>query len=180
MGVHFTVISGDEPFMWSDGDVGLLDVFADHPDTFFLVYTHGTLISEEVAERSADLGNVTPCVSTEGFGAHTDERRGRGVYRKVLSAFESFRKAGVLYGTSTTVTRRNKDTVFSREFMDLHLQNHGVYYGWIFQYMPVGRSYSLDLMPTPEQRVDMWHQTQRWIKEYSPKAAPSMTWSRRR
>lgn len=164
-GAHFTVISGGEPFMWRDGDKTILDVFEAHPDTFFLVYTNGTLITEKIAARLAEVGNVTPCVSTEGFEAETDERRGRGVHRKVIRAFENLRKAGVLYGTSITVTRKNKDTVFSTKFMDFYFRGQGVYYGWIFQYMPVGRSYSLDLMPTPEQRVDMWHQMQRWIKE---------------
>ncbi len=163
-GSHFTVISGGEPFLWKDGEVNLLDVFADHPDTFFLVYTNGTFITEKVANRLAELGNVTPCVSTEGFEEETDERRGKGVHRKVLRAFENLRKAGVLYGTSITVTSKNKDIVFSKEFMDFYFRDYGVYYGWIFQYMPVGRGPSLELMPTPEQRVDMWRKMQHWIK----------------
>jgi MoaA/NifB/PqqE/SkfB family radical SAM enzyme len=163
-GSHFTVISGGEPFMWRDGDTTLLDVVADHPDTFFLVYTNGTLIDEAVAERMADLGNITPCVSTEGFEAETDGRRGAGVHKKVLQAFHHLHEAGVLYGTSITVTKENKDTVFSKEFIDYYFAEHGVYYGWIFQYMPVGRSYSLDLMPTPQQRVEMLEQMRQWIK----------------
>lgn len=151
--------------MWKDGNKDLLDVVADHSDTFFLAYTNGTFIDEKTAHRMAELGNITPCVSTEGFETETDGRRGDGVHRNVLRAFENLRNAGVLYGMSITVTRQNKDTVFSKPSIDYYFRDHGVYYGWIFQYMPIGRSYSLEQMPTPEQRVDMWHKMQRWIKE---------------
>ena len=39
--------------------------------------------------------------------------------------------------------------------------------GWIFQYMPIGRSYTLGLMPTPEQRLQMWKQSWKLVREKS-------------
>ncbi|TFG59971.1 MAG: radical SAM protein [Spirochaetales bacterium] len=162
-GSHFTNISGGEPFMYKSQGKTILDLFEKHHDTFFLMYTNGTLITKEVAKRLASLGNVTPSISVEGFEPDTDYRRGKGVHKKVLQAFENLREAGVLYGISVTVTNKNMDTIFSQEFMDEFIRRQGVYYGWIFQYMPVGRSYSLDLMVPAEKRFEMFEKMQNWI-----------------
>jgi hypothetical protein len=83
------------------------------------------------ARRMAELGNITPCVPVEGFEAETDARRGSGVHRKILRAFENLRAAGVLYGISITVTRQSKGPVLSRLFVDYYFRDHGVYYGWM-------------------------------------------------
>lgn len=164
-GSHFTVISGGEPLLWRDSGVDLLDVVEAHPDTFFLMYTNGTHVDRETAERIALLGNLTPCLSVEGFERETDARRGGGVHRKVIQAFENLYDAGVLYGISITVTRANKDAVFNDSFVDYYFRDHGVSYGWIFQYMPVGRGVSFELMPTPRQRVEMLGTMRRWIRD---------------
>ena len=52
-GSHFTVITGGEPFLYQDNGRIILDLAAEHPDTFFLVYTNGTLINEETARKLA-------------------------------------------------------------------------------------------------------------------------------
>jgi len=59
------------------------------------MYTNGTLIDKKMAKRMADLGNVVPQVSVEGFEKETDARRGKGVFKKILRAFENMREAGV-------------------------------------------------------------------------------------
>ena len=41
----------------------------------------------------------------------------------------------------------------------------GALYGFIFQYMPIGRSFTLDLMPTPQQRLWMWRRSWEIIRE---------------
>ncbi len=164
-GSHFTVISGGEPMLWKSDGKNILDLVEKHSDTFFLMYTNGTLITEEVAERMGKLGNITPSISVEGFEAETDWRRGKGVHKKILRAFDRLRKAGVMYGISITATKNNADMVFSDEFIDFYFNKESVYYGWIFQYMPIGRAYSLELMPTPEQRFNMFRQMNKHIEE---------------
>jgi len=103
-GSHFTVISGGEPFLWKDGEHDLLDMAARHPTDLFMVYTNGTFISDEVAARMAELGNITPAISVEGFEEETDARRGKGVYRRILNAFANLRRHGVPFGISVTPT----------------------------------------------------------------------------
>lgn len=67
--------SGGEPFIGLD----LLDLYAKHNDCEFLVYTNGTLIDDSLAERLAELGNVGPAISVEGFEEETDGRRGNAL-----------------------------------------------------------------------------------------------------
>lgn len=155
-GVRFLVISGGEPLAYRSEGKGILDAIEKHPDIFFLMYTNGTLISDDVAKRMASLGNVTPAISVEGWRERTDERRSPGIYDKVLEAMGRLRKAGVPFGISLTATRYNIEEIFSDEFLDFFFEKQGALYGWLFHYMPIGRSFTLDLMPTPEQRVWMW------------------------
>ena len=164
-GSHFTVISGGEPFLWSDEGKGIIDLAADHPDNFFLVYTNGTLIDEEVVGRLAQVGNITPAISVEGFDAETDFRRGKGVYGKILEAFQNLRQVGVPFGISITAWRGNAELVLSDEFIDFYFGQQGAIYGWIFQYMPIGRRYSLDMMVTPQQRLWMYEREQELVRE---------------
>jgi len=164
-GMRFFVISGGEPFAYRSAGKDLLDFFTRHNDSFFLVYTNGTLIDDKVADRMAEAANVTPAISVEGFEARTDRRRGPGVFRRVLQAMASLRKAGVIYGISLTATRDNAEELLSDEFIDLFFNEHQAVYGWLFQYMPIGRSYTLDLLVTPEQRRWMWQRAWQIIRE---------------
>lgn len=160
-GLRFFVISGGEPFAYHDEGHGVLDLAERHPDCFFLSYSNGTLISETVAQRLADLGNFTPGLSIEGPRALTDARRGAGVFDKVVAAAERLRKNKVAFGLSLTATRENADEILSDEVIDLFFGRLGAMYAWVFHYMPIGRAPSLELMMTPEQRVALyerlWH-----------------------
>lgn len=154
-GANFFVISGGEPLIYRSEGQSLLDVAAKHPDCFFLMYTNGTLIDTDLSGRLAQLGNITPAISVEGLEDETDARRGQGVHKRVLKAMANLRAAGVPFGISITATRLNSDLITRDEFYDYYFEQEGAVYGWIFHYMPVGRGFTLDLMPTPEQRVGM-------------------------
>ncbi len=147
MGIHFVVVSGGEPYVRKD----LLDLYEAQDDVYFLSFTNGTLIDDRLADRLAELGNVLPCISVEGFKKETDERRSPGVYEKVLGAMDRLRDRGVMFGFSATATRQNNELIVSDEFVDFYASK-GCFVGWYFQYMPIGRSPSFDLVPTPEQR----------------------------
>jgi len=162
---HFTVISGGEPLVYKSNGKTLLDLAREHQDTFFLIYTNGTLINEEMARKLAEVGNITPAISVEGFEEETDKRRGQGVHQKILKAFEYLRKYGVPFGVSITATRYNAEVIMSDEFIDYYFNQQGALYGWIFQYMPIGRDFSLELMVTPEQRLQMYLKTWKLIRE---------------
>jgi MoaA/NifB/PqqE/SkfB family radical SAM enzyme len=164
-GSNFTVISGGEPFMYRDNGKTLLDIFEQHPDQYFLVYTNGTLITPDVAKRLGELGNVTLAISVEGFEKETDDRRGKGVFKRILKAFENLRREGVPFGISTTAFKHNCESIQNDEFIKFFFEEQGALYQWIFQYMPIGRSYTLDMMVTPEQRMDMYNRTWELVRE---------------
>lgn len=162
-GSHFTVVSGGEPLLWQDGGKTILDIVKKHPDNFFLMYTNGTLINKEKAKELADLGNITPAISVEGFEKETDARRGKGVHKRILEAMENLREAGVPFGISLTATRENAEIITSEELIRYYWDK-GVLYAWIFQLMPIGRA-TLDLVVTPEQRLKMFRNTQELIRK---------------
>jgi len=163
-GSHFTVISGGEPFLYRSEGKTIIDLARKYQDNYFLVYTNGTLIDRDLAREIAGVGNMTPAISVEGFERETDERRGKGVFGKILDAMKNLRDAGVPFGISVTATKNNAELVVSDEFIDFYFNKQGVAYCWIFQLMPIGRA-TVDLMVTPEQRKMMFERVQRLIRE---------------
>jgi MoaA/NifB/PqqE/SkfB family radical SAM enzyme len=162
---RFTVISGGEPFLWKSNGKGIIDLARENNDNFFMVFTNGTLIDDAVVEKMAMAGNFTPAISVEGFEKSTDARRGQGTFKKVMRAFACLREAGVPFGISVNADRNNWDEVTSREFLRFYFDEQGVFYGWLFQYMPIGRSYTLRDMVTAEQRLEMFQRNTWAIKE---------------
>ena len=156
MGMNFLTISGGEPFIRKEH----LDLFEKHPDIAFQIYTNGTLINQEVAKRLAQMGNVYPAISVEGYEKETDERRGKGTFKKIMQAMEALRDEGVLFGFSITATRHNTELVSSDEFIEF-LINKGCAFGWFFTYVPIGKKPDTSLMPTPEQRLHLRNQVHR-------------------
>ncbi len=161
----FTVISGGEPLMWRSNGKSILDLCREHQDNYFMMYTNATLIDKNMAKQMAEVGNITPAISVEGFEEETDERRGKGVYKKILDAMANLREVGVPFGVSVTATRSNAEKIISDKFVDFYFGQQGAVYGWIFQYMPIGRHQSLDLMVTPEQRKWMYRQEKHIIHD---------------
>jgi len=149
LGIYFFVLSGGEPTVYPH----LFDIFEKHQDAGFMMYTNGTLIDDEMAEKMVKVGNVSPVISLEGYEEATDNRRGKGVYKKVMAAMDRLHKNGVVFGASLTATRDNAEELFATDdFIDM-LMEKGVTYVWSFHYIPIGRKPDLDLMVSPEQRA---------------------------
>jgi len=168
MGMRFFVISGGEPLLYKSENKTILDLSERWNDCFFLMYTNGTLINENIASRMADLGNITPAISVEGYEAETDARRGNGIYQRIIKAKDNLASVGVPFGLSVTATKENVDIVLNESFYDFYFNEFGATYMWVFQYMPIGRDFSEDLMISPLQRLQL-HKIQDKIlteKEY--------------
>lgn len=165
-GSYFITVSGGEPtLLWRQipGEQrGLRDLAREYQDMGFLMYTNGTLITHEMAAEMAELGNVSPALSIEGYREQTDGRRGDGVFDRLVEATEILRRHKVLFGASVTYTQRNVDVVASDEFIEF-LIDRGFLYAWYFMYVPVGRAPDLSLMVTPEQRRHVARKTYEWL-----------------
>ncbi len=156
LGIYFWVITGGEPFYWPY----LMEILEEFDNHYFMIYSNGILITEEKAKKLAELGNATLSISVEGFENETDWRRGKGVYKSILNTWDRLRRHGIPFGASVTATRVNHDTIMKEEFWDF-LEQNGVSYVWIYQFMPVGQDPVMDLVPTPEQRYERFFVTEK-------------------
>jgi len=107
---------------------------------------------ENIVPVLAKLGNVAPAISQEGFEKETDARRGEGMYLLINNARKNLTSYGVLHGFSITYIRQNADVLTQEKLID-EIINQDVSFGWYFLYIPKGRDPSIELVPTPEQRV---------------------------
>ena len=164
-GINFFVISGGEPFMYKSKGKSLVDVLKEHKSSWFLIFTNGTLLSEKTVKELSEIGNLTLAISSEGRKKETDERRGKGVYDKIIKAKELCNRYGLIHGSSLTLTKENFDTIMDEEFFFEKFEKEKDSYVWIFHYMPIGRNPNPSLMPTPEQRLKARKLESRLVKE---------------
>lgn len=162
LGIYFVTILGGEPLVYPH----LFTMLERHPSIFFQVYTNGTLMTREKAERFAELGNVTVVISIEGGERETDAWRGKRVYRRIMQAFEYLNEARVIIGTSATVTRQNISVVSSLKFID-QMISLGSMAQMYFLYIPVNGQADFSLMVTPKQRDHLRRQVIR-IRDTRP------------
>ena len=148
-GNRFFGIVGGEPFMHPR----LIEIFEEHRDCYFQVFTNGHFITPERAARLHACGNVTPLISVEGTEIVSDERRGRaGVLDKTMQGIQNCLDAKLLTGVCTSVCRTNIDDIVRDEWVD-RLIEMGVFYTWFHIYRPMGPAPNEDLCLTPEQQL---------------------------
>ena len=151
LGIYLYMFTGGEPLVRKSDIIKLCE---KHNDCAFLSFTNGTLVDEAFCQEMKRVGNLYLAISLEGFEAVNDLRRGDGVYGKVMNAMDLLKKNGLVFGTSICYTSKNTETVTSDEFIQL-MVDKGCRYAMYFHYMPVGNDASVELLPTPEQRIYM-------------------------
>ncbi len=152
LGVYMYIYTGGEPLVRKND---LIKLCEKHPDCEFLCFTNGTLIDEEFAEEIKRVHNFRPAISLEGFEEATDARRGKGTFAKVVKAMDILRSKHLIFGVSCCYTRQNFESITSEEYYDWMIKM-GALYVWYFHYMPVGNDAVPELLPTPEQRTEMY------------------------
>ena len=149
IGVYFYMFTGGEPLVRKKDIIQLCE---EHHECQFLAFTNGTLVDEAFCQEMKRVGNLALAISLEGSPEVNDLRRGAGVYGKVMHAMELLKENGLIFGTSICYTSKNCESVTSKEFVKL-MVDKGCRYAMYFHYMPVGNKASLELLPTPEQRM---------------------------
>ena len=148
-GTNFILFLGGEPFMvpW------LLDMVEKHPRIAFIIYTNGMLIDDGSVKRLADLGNAAIAIGLDGLEKETDERKGKGTFKKAMAVMRKLNEAGVMVGFSAMTSQRNFNVLHSDEFYDTMIEN-GAGFGWIPIAVPQGSAcQEPDLIPTKEQKA---------------------------
>ncbi|MEW6554678.1 MAG: radical SAM protein [Actinomycetota bacterium] len=158
-GINLVVISGGEPLAYRSEGKNIIDLAEKHTDLLFLTFTNGTLIDAATARRLGRTGNLTPALSVEGLRERTDAARGTGIFDGIIEAMRLLAEAGVPTGISVTATHDNSEELLSDPFVDLFFDELGAFYGFLFQYMPMGRNCDPGRMPTPAQRLRLWRRS---------------------
>lgn len=114
MGINFSLLAGGEPMMRKD----ILEEVAEVKNMIFPIFTNGTLIGPSYIDFLKKHLNMIPVISLEGAANVTDARRGKGIYKKVMSTMASLHEEDLFFGTSITVTTENLEQVTSDEFVD--------------------------------------------------------------
>lgn len=114
LGVNFALLAGGEPMMRRD----ILERVAEVKDMVFPIFTNGTLIGPLYIEFLKKHLNMIPVISIEGMEHSTDERRGKGMYKRAMQSVEMLHEEDLFFGTSITVTTENFDLVTSDAFVD--------------------------------------------------------------
>ena len=132
LGVSIVLIAGGEPLTRPN----ILPLLASFPSMIFPMFTNGLLIDDAAVAVLKKNSNIIPVLSLEGNKAHTDQRRGAGVYDGVIRKIGTLRRAGVLCGISLTVTQDNFATVTSDAFIE-HSVRQGCLLFFFVEYVPV-------------------------------------------
>ena len=146
-GANFFGILGGEPLLYK----GLFDVLEKHRDCYFQIFTNGTLITDEVARRMRELGNITPVVSIEGLEEESDRRRGRDeVYSRSLEGLRKCRRNRLIFGAAASICKGNYNDLVSMKYLEA-LAREGAMYMWYYIYRPVGAEPNPENCLTQEQ-----------------------------
>jgi MoaA/NifB/PqqE/SkfB family radical SAM enzyme len=140
-GSYFFGILGGEPVMHKQ----LMQIFNNHPDCYFQLFTNGTLFDKNIAINLRKAGNVTALFSFEGDEKVADVRRGgHNVYNRTIQAIRIAISEGLITGVAVSVCKSNIEMALSDDFIKT-LHQLGVLYVWYYIYRPSGSNPNYDL-----------------------------------
>lgn len=114
LGISFIILAGGEPMLRRD----VIEAAGQKQNILFPVFTNGTFIDERYFTLFDRCRNLVPVMSIEGSRQVTDERRGEGIYDKLTANMDEFKKRGLIFGASVTVTSQNIEEVTSPTFLE--------------------------------------------------------------
>lgn len=119
----------------------------------FPIFTNGTKIDGYYIHLFEKNRNLVPVISIEGNETTTDDRRGKGVYKTLITTMQCMQQNHVLYGVSVTVTKENLTEVMAKEFTD-QLYYMGCKVIFYIEYVPVNKQ-SKTIAPEEAEREYM-------------------------
>ena len=113
LGISFILLAGGEPMLRKD----VLEKAGVHKKILFPIFTNGTMFDKANMKLLTSYPNLMPVISIEGESKTTDDRRGMGVYEKILSSMNELQKRGIIFGSSVTVQKNNLQEVMGDIFL---------------------------------------------------------------
>ena len=161
LGISFILLAGGEPMLRR----GVIEAAGKKKNILFPIFTNGTYLDEKYLDLFSKCRNLIPVMSIEGDREMTDERRGKGVYDRLIANMDEIKKRGLIFGASVTVTTRNYKEVTSQSFLN-SLSEKGCKVVIFVEYVPVTEE-SKDLAPTDAEREYMQSEITR-LRETRP------------
>ena len=160
LGISFILLADGEPMIRMDVIRGAGEV----PEILFPIFTNGTMIDDTCIDLFNEHRNLIPIFSIEGHQEKTDDRRGAGVYQRLISAMDRMQKNHLLFGASVTVTKENLREGTSQSFIS-DLRHRGCKAVIYVEYVPVSKD-SQELAPQDAERSFLDGQLQSLRAEY--------------
>ena len=146
LGVSFIMLAGGEPLLRWD----VIEAAGQMKNILFPIFTNGTYMDDTTFAQLDRCRNLIPVLSIEGDREITDNRRGAGVYDKLIAAMDRLHERNLLFGASITVTTENIREVTSPAFME-KLVSRGCKLAIYIEFVPVTEE-ARHLAPDDEAR----------------------------
>ena len=146
LGISFILLAGGEPMLRQD----IIEAAGKRQNILFPIFTNGTFMSDTYFELFDRCRNLIPIMSIEGEKKITDERRGKGVYDRLIHSMDELHDRGLIFGASVTVTTQNIKEVTSDGFLQ-KLSERGCKAVIFVEFVPVADE-SKELAPGDVQR----------------------------
>ncbi len=114
LGISFILLAGGEPMLRR----GVIEAAGKKKNILFPIFTNGTFMDEDYLKLFDKKRNLIPIMSIEGKKESTDQRRGAGVYDRLIANMNELKKRDIIFGTSVTVTSENIHEVVSDVFLN--------------------------------------------------------------
>ncbi len=155
------ILTGGEPYLRDD--IFDIAVYGDKQGLRMVLATNGTLVTDELAERTRKSGIKRVSISIDGADEknHDDFRGVPGAFAGSLRGIEAFKRAGVEFQINTTITRHNHHQI--QDILRLAL-SLGAAAHHIFLLVPTGRARD---MADQEITREEYEKTLHWFYDQS-------------
>ena len=131
------ILTGGEPYLRED--IFEIASYGDRKGLRMVLATNGTLVTDEIAEKTRESGIKRISISLDGPDAdsHDSFRGVSGAFEGSLQGIENLKKAGVEFQINTTITRLNLHQIEDIYNLAIRLGAAGHH---IFLLVPTGRA----------------------------------------
>ena len=161
LGISFILLAGGEPMIRRD----IIEAAGKKQNILFPVFTNGTFMDERYFALFDRCRNLIPIMSIEGEREVTDNRRGTGIYDRLVANMDALHRQGLIFGASVTVTTQNIREVSSESFLR-SLSDRGCKAVIFVEFVPVTDD-SMELAPGEKERDYLQAEVARLRRERS-------------